>query len=174
MLMDVLALEQVDEASALAGEPWITFPPRPGVTGEPYTTSLHQRLAACGLGDAEIIPVDSLTAQKRMVEAGFGLALLPESSLDEELRTKTLCRLRVPAMSTTIPVALIHRRRGYLSGAARRLIALLEAWRGNQPVRRRSLPSGERELARRSSAAAGCPSAGAALPRRAREARGPR
>jgi len=116
------------EPVALTGEPWVTFPPRPGVTGEPYTTSLHQRLAACGLGGAEIVPIDSLTAQKRMVEAGFGLALLPESSVDEELRTGTLCRLKAPAMSATIPVVLIRRQRGYLSGAARRLLELLEAW----------------------------------------------
>ncbi len=123
------------ETKALTGEPWITFPPRPGVTGEPYTTALHQRLAACGLGDAEIIPIDSLTAQKRLVEAGFGLALLPESSVDEELRTGTLHRLSAPAMSATIPVVLIRRRQGYLSGAARRLMDLLEAWRGTQPSR---------------------------------------
>jgi DNA-binding transcriptional LysR family regulator len=40
-------------------------------------------LAAAGLSAAEIIPIDSLTAQKRMVEAGFGLALLPKSSVDD-------------------------------------------------------------------------------------------
>src|SRR5205823_449482 len=62
---------------ALIGERWITFPPRPGQTREPYSSALEHRLAACGLGAAEIIPIDSLTAQKRMVEAGFGLALLP-------------------------------------------------------------------------------------------------
>jgi len=40
-------------------------------------------LAAAGLSAAEIIPIDSLTAQKRMVEAGFGLALLPKSGVDD-------------------------------------------------------------------------------------------
>jgi len=124
--------------SALAGEPWVSFPPRPGVSGEPYATALRQRLAACGLDQAEIVPIDSLTAQKRMVEAGFGLALLPESSIDEELRAGTLCRLRVPAMGATIPVALIRRRRGYLSGAGERLVELLEAWRGSEPARGRA------------------------------------
>lgn len=133
------------EADALAGEPWVTFPPRPGVTAEPYTTSLHQRLAACGLGEAEIIPIDSLTAQKRMVEAGFGLALLPESSVEEELRMGTLHPLRAPAMSATISVVLIRRRRGYLSGAARRLMALLEAW----PARRGGQRRGASRAARR-------------------------
>src|SRR5439155_23296343 len=118
------------EAAALTGEPWVTFPPRPGVTGEPYTTSLYQRLAACRLGGAEIVPIDSLTAQKRMVEAGFGLALLPESSVDEELRTGTLREMRISGRRDTIPVVLIHRRRAYLSGAARALMAELAAWPG--------------------------------------------
>jgi DNA-binding transcriptional LysR family regulator len=69
-----------------------------------------------------------------MVEAGFGLVLLPERSVDEELRTRTLCAVRIPAMRVTILVALVHRRR-YLSGATRGLIAALEAW----PARRSSL-----------------------------------
>jgi DNA-binding transcriptional LysR family regulator len=76
----------------------------------------------------QILPIDSLTAQKRMVEAGFGLALLPASSVDEELRSGTLCPLRVTAMRATIPVALIHRRRAFQSGATKALSALLAAW----------------------------------------------
>ena len=116
------------DPQALAGEAWITFPPRPGSSGEPYASALTHRLAACGLAAAEIIPIDSLTAQKRMVEAGFGLALLPESSVDEELRTETLRVLKVAAMRVTVPVVLVHRRRAYLSGAARELMAALRTW----------------------------------------------
>jgi DNA-binding transcriptional LysR family regulator len=110
---------------ALAGERWIGFP-RP--SGEPYSQALQQLLAAGGLAGAEWVPIDSLTAQKRMVEAGFGLALLPASSVDEELRAGTLSALRIPALRTTIPVALVHRRRAFLSGATRALIALLSRW----------------------------------------------
>ena len=65
-----------------------------------------------------------------MVEAGFGLALLPESSVDEELRTESLRELRISGKRATIPVVLIHRRRAYLSGAARALMAELTAWPG--------------------------------------------
>jgi len=116
------------DARALAGEPWISFPARPGPPREPYVSTLAQRLAACGLGASEIIPIDSLTAQKRLVEAGFGLALLPASSIDEELRAGTLRPLRVPAMRATIPVVLIHRRRAFQSGATQALAAMLKAW----------------------------------------------
>jgi DNA-binding transcriptional LysR family regulator len=114
--------------AALAGERWIGFPPRAGAAHEPYTSALAQRLAACGLDAPEIIPIDSLTAQKRMVEAGFGLALLEASSIEEELRAGTLRVLNAPALRTTVPIVLIHRRRAFQSGATRALIALLAAW----------------------------------------------
>jgi DNA-binding transcriptional LysR family regulator len=114
--------------SALAGERWIAFPPRPGAVGEPYAATIQQLLAANGLAAAEIVPIDSLTAQKRMVEAGFGLGLMPASSLDEELRAKTLCALRIPALRATLPVTLVHRRNAFHSGATRALIRQLAAW----------------------------------------------
>ena len=123
-----LARRQRVDPLALSGERWISFPPRPGAAREPYSSALEHRLAACGLSASEILPIDSLTAQKRMVEAGFGLALLPESSVDEELRAGTLRRLRVPGMRVTIPVALIHRRRAFQSGATRALMAMLASW----------------------------------------------
>jgi DNA-binding transcriptional LysR family regulator len=112
----------------LAGERWIGFPSRPGTASEPYTLAFEQRLAAGGLGAAEIVPIDSLTAQKRMVEAGFGLALLPRSGVGEELRAGTLRALPVPALRATIPVVLIHRRRAFQSGATQALRATLTVW----------------------------------------------
>jgi DNA-binding transcriptional LysR family regulator len=112
---------------ALAGEPWIAFPIRPGSSGEPYVRVLDHLLAASGLSGAEIVAIDSLTAQKRLIEAGFGLGLVPESSIIEEVRQRTLRVLNVPALRATIPVALVHRRAGYLSRAARRLMSVLVA-----------------------------------------------
>jgi DNA-binding transcriptional LysR family regulator len=151
--------------AALAGERWITFPPRPGPGPEPYATLLQHRLAACGLGDAEVIHIDSLTAQKRMVEAGFGLALLSESSVDEELRRGTLRALPVAGLRATIPVVLIHRRRAYLGAAARALMAMLTDWRGISG--RRPPPSAPRR-ARSSGGRAARAAAGRSAPRRSR------
>jgi len=112
--------------AALAGERWLTFPHRPGGAPEPYAAALAGRLAAAGLqGAAEIVLIDSLTAQKRMVEAGFGLALLPASSVDDELRSGALCELRLPTLRASLPIVLIHRRHAFLSGAAQALMAVL-------------------------------------------------
>jgi DNA-binding transcriptional LysR family regulator len=117
--------------AALASERWLVFPPRPGGAHEPYAERLSRWLALSGAGRAETVAVDSLTAQKRMVEAGFGLALLPASSVDEELRAGTLRVLRAPGVEVTLPVVLIQRKRAYLSGAARALIDVLGSprWR---------------------------------------------
>jgi DNA-binding transcriptional LysR family regulator len=122
-----LAAGGTDPAAALAGQRWLAFPPRPGAS-DAYAVALHQLLAAHGLGVAEILPIDSLTAQKRMAEAGFGLAILPESSLEEELRTGTLCAIDAPTLTATIPVALIRRRNAFQTGAARALSAALTDW----------------------------------------------
>jgi DNA-binding transcriptional LysR family regulator len=123
-----LAGGQADLGAALAGQRWLAFPPRPGVPGDPYAMALRQLLAAHGLWAAEIVPVDSLTAQKRMAEAGFGLAILPESSLEEELRAGTLCAIDAPALAAAIPVALIRRRNAFQTGAARALTEALTDW----------------------------------------------
>lgn len=107
----------------LLGIPWVAFPTGAGATNEPYARMLTRLLTIWGLEEAERVTIDSLTAQKRMIEADFGLGLLPASGIEEELRLGTLVALDVPALTMTVPVVAIHRRTGYLSGAAKRLLA---------------------------------------------------
>jgi DNA-binding transcriptional LysR family regulator len=108
-------------ARELVGERWVGFPARR--SREALASFLERRLIAAGLEDPEVIPIDSLTAQKRLVEAGFGLALLAESGVQEELRLQTLKVLNVPALRTSAPVNVMYRRNGYLSVAARALLS---------------------------------------------------
>jgi DNA-binding transcriptional LysR family regulator len=111
-------------ARDLAGERWIGFPPTPG-DRDSSGHLLARQLVRAGLDAADVTLIDSLTAQRRLAEAGFGLALVPESSVRDELRQGTLVALDVPAMRTTIPITALHRRNGYLSPAATTLLALL-------------------------------------------------
>jgi DNA-binding transcriptional LysR family regulator len=108
----------------LAGERWVAFPARR--SRESFATQLERRLLAAGLDGEEIIPIDSLSAQKRLVEAGFGIALLAVSGIQEELRLGTLCAIEVPALRATIPVSVVYRQNGYLSAAARTLLSIIE------------------------------------------------
>lgn len=114
-----------DDPAALAGIPWVTFPVGGGSSGEPFARVLERQLLRCGLEGAEIVVADSLTAQKRLIEADFGLGLLPARGVEEELRLGTLRPLPLAALDVTIPVSLIYRRQGYLSRAARRLLDAL-------------------------------------------------
>ena len=104
----------------LRGERWIGFPP---VRNERDSSGhlLARQLVRAGLDDADVTLIDSLTAQKRLAQAGFGLALVPESSVRDELRQGLLVALDVPAMRAVNPITAIHRRNGYLSPAAKAL-----------------------------------------------------
>lgn len=119
-----LAGHRIRQARALTGERWIGFPP---VQTERDSSGhvLRRLLIKAGLDEADFTVIDSLTAQKRLVQAGFGLALVPESSVRDELRQGTLVALDVPAMRAAIPITAVHRSKGYLSPAARALLALL-------------------------------------------------
>ena len=119
-----LAGRRVRDPAVLAGERWVTFPPQRR-RREPFATVLEQRLNAAGIEAGEIVRIDSLTAQKRFVEAGFGIALLIASSVHEELRLGTLTLIDVPALRGGVPVILVRRQKGYLSGAAQSLVALI-------------------------------------------------
>jgi len=132
-----LAGRRVRDPGVLAGERWVTFPPQRR-RREPFATALEQRLAAAGIEAAEIVRIDSLTAQKRLVEAGFGIALLIESSVQEELRLGSLEIIDAPALRGGVPVTLVRRRNGYLSGAARSLVAVIKAGPTSRARRRRA------------------------------------
>jgi DNA-binding transcriptional LysR family regulator len=118
-----LAGRRIRSAQQLAGERWVAFPAARG--RESFGRVLERQLVSAGLDGAAVTLIDSLTAQKRLVEAGFGIALVPESSVRDELRLGTLKRLDAPELRTTVPVTIIHRRKGYLSSAARALLALM-------------------------------------------------
>jgi DNA-binding transcriptional LysR family regulator len=109
------------EPAALLGVPWLSFPFRAGSWGE----MLERQLLKHELESAGRIVIDSLTAQKRLIEADFGVGLLPESSIEEELRLGTLRVLPITALQTVMPVMLIFRRHAYLSRAARLLLSAL-------------------------------------------------
>jgi len=119
-----LAGRRVRNPRTLAGERWVGFPPAPG-DRDSSGHVLARQLVRAGLDGADLTLIDSLTAQKRLAQAGFGLALVPESSVRDELRQGLLAALDIPSMRITIPITVLHRRKGYLSPAARALLALL-------------------------------------------------
>jgi DNA-binding transcriptional LysR family regulator len=108
------------ELQALSAEPWLGFPATKAYK-EAFGRLLRRRLAGAGLEGVEIMEVDSLAAQKHLVAAGFGLALLPMSAIQDDLARKTLQVVEAPQIATSIPIELIYRKRAFLSPAARAL-----------------------------------------------------
>ncbi len=111
------------EAGDLRNERWIGFPASRG--RESFGHILERRLIASGLDTASITIIDSLTAQKRLAEANFGIALVPESSVRDEISLGVLKEIAAPSIRTSVPVAIVHRRKGYLNSAARTLVSIL-------------------------------------------------
>lgn len=119
-----LAGKRVASLAELAGEAWLAFPNARDAR-EATADNLFAQFLVRGVASLRWTPVDSLTAQKRLVEAGFGLALLPESSMREERASGSLAPIEVADLRAENPVFAIVRKGGYLSPAARDLLALL-------------------------------------------------
>jgi DNA-binding transcriptional LysR family regulator len=118
-----LADRRTHRPRELAGERWVAFPGR--TPRESFVDFLQRKLLAAGLEDLDVIAIDSLTAQKRLVEAGYGIALLAKSGIEEELRLGSLKVVDVPALRASIPVTIVYRRNGYLSPASQGLLTAL-------------------------------------------------
>jgi len=125
-----LAGKSVRGLAVLKGETWLAFA-LAGGRSEMSATHIQAQFLARGIGGFRSLSVDSLTAQKRLVEAGFGIALVPESSIVEERAAKTLATIRVGDLKAVNPVFAIVRRNGYLNTASLRLLDILRS-RGEQ------------------------------------------
>jgi DNA-binding transcriptional LysR family regulator len=119
-----LAGRRTASLADLKAEQWLAFPDHFD-RREAASETLFAQFLVRGVGEIAWTPVDSLTAQKRLVEAGYGLALLPQSSLAEELAARTLATIAVNDLAVVHPVFAVVRRNGYLSPASRSLLEML-------------------------------------------------
>jgi DNA-binding transcriptional LysR family regulator len=110
----------------LRHERWLCFPPERNQP-DSFGHLLRRQLASAGLADATITLIDSLTAQKRLVEAGLGVALMPVSGIREELRIGSLRTIEVDGVSAEMPVVAVRRKGGYRSRQATAFLDVLAA-----------------------------------------------
>lgn len=117
--------KRLRDPKRLRTDQWLTLP----MTRhrDSFAHLVARQLASAQLDDVPVMAIDSLTAQKRLIEAGIGIALLPESSIQEELRLGTLSTIDIPCLQTTVPIHVLYRKNGYLSGASRTLLSLISA-----------------------------------------------
>jgi DNA-binding transcriptional LysR family regulator len=119
-----LAGNRVARLADLGGERWIAFPEIPG-RREISASHIFSLLQAHGLGEIAWTPVDSLTAQKRLVEAGLGIALLSQSNAADELRFGSIATIRVGNLAARQEIVAVTRRGGFLSAASQRLLEII-------------------------------------------------
>ncbi|GAB3914347.1 selenium metabolism-associated LysR family transcriptional regulator [Kibdelosporangium lantanae] len=120
---------ELPDLAELRTEKWLGFPAERGRAGS-FRGLLEHQLTTAGLADPVITTVDSLTAQKRLVEAGLGVALMPVANIREELRVGSLRVIDVPSVDARVPVVAVRRAGGYRSQVAADFLGLLvRTWR---------------------------------------------
>jgi DNA-binding transcriptional LysR family regulator len=115
---------RVARLANLAGERWIAFPEVPG-RREITASHVFALFRTHGLGEINWTPVDSLTAQKRLIEAGFGIALLAQSNVADELKSSAIMTINVADLDASHNIVAVTRRGGFLSAAARGLLEII-------------------------------------------------
>jgi DNA-binding transcriptional LysR family regulator len=121
-----LAGRRVSRLADLGDQRWIAFPEIPG-RREISASHVFALFLTHGLGEVAWTPVDSLTAQKRLVEAGLGIALLSQSNVADELRSSSIATIRVDDLAASQDVVAVTRRGGFLSAASKRLLEIIRA-----------------------------------------------
>lgn len=121
-----ITAQRLPDLTGLHEEKWLGFPAERGRTGS-FRGLLEQQFASAGLPSPSITTVDSLTAQKRLIEAGLGVALMPITNIREELRIGSLRVIDVTGLHATVPVVAVRRAGGYQSRVVTDFLAVLAA-----------------------------------------------
>jgi DNA-binding transcriptional LysR family regulator len=121
-----MAGRRVGRLAELREQRWIAFPEVPG-RREIAAGHILALFRVHGLGEVRWTAVDSLTAQKRLIEAGFGLALLSMDHAAEELAVGTLVAVRVGDLVADQEIVTVTRRGGFLSAASSSFLQMLRS-----------------------------------------------
>ena len=105
---------------------WLVFPERPDHP-ESSGTLVRRALERHQVPEARLRPIDSLSAQRSLLLAGYGLALLPASMVAEDLARGRLVPLTVPTLAVEVPITLCTRRHAHHTVAAGTVIELIRA-----------------------------------------------
>lgn len=113
-------------ARAIRSERWLVFPDQQNHP-ESASTIARRTLEQRHVDASRLHAIDSLSAQRALVRSGYGLALLPQSMVAEDLRAGTLQTLTVPLLRIETPITLTTRTGAYLPPAAQVVVDVLGA-----------------------------------------------
>lgn len=116
-----LAGRQEVTPEQLASEPFITSDRASG-----YWSLVEQFWAGVGIAPRITMELDSIEATKRMIMCGLGLAMMPQGTVEGELKTRQLVVVPVAGTShLNRQSLLIHRRGKVWSGITRGFLEIL-------------------------------------------------
>jgi len=72
-----------------------------------------------------VMELDNIETIKRVVEIGAGVALVPEPTIKQEVKNRTLCALQITDETLHRPLGIVHRQGKHFSPAVERFIAEL-------------------------------------------------
>jgi DNA-binding transcriptional LysR family regulator len=107
-------------ASLLRGERFIAFE-----RDIPTRKTIDAYLRSHGVRVNTVMEFDNIETIKRSVEVGSGVAVLPETTVLNEVKSGSLCQAVFAGQPCTRKVGIIHRRGRALSAAAQELIRVL-------------------------------------------------
>lgn len=101
----------------LRDERWLMFPELPG---QPESSGSIARslLDQHQVPPERIRPIDSLSAQRALARAGYGLAFVPDSAVADDVAAGELAVIDVVDAQVVTPVTIMTRRGSYRSAAA--------------------------------------------------------
>lgn len=105
----------------LAGEPFVGFD-----ADLVIRRKIDSFLRDHGVEVKVVLTFDNIEAVKRAVEAGSGVAILPEPTLEHELRAGTLAAVVFAAQSFVRPLGIVYRRGRRLHPNAEAFVELLQ------------------------------------------------
>lgn len=108
------------EVQELDGEKFVSFDPELSIR-----RAIDRFLRRHGVGFEVVLEFDNIENIKRAVEIQEGLAILPEPTLAQEVRSGTLAVVPFADGTLTRPIALIHRRAGLTELTAQRFLGWL-------------------------------------------------
>ena len=105
---------------------WLVFPER---GADPVTsgTIARRTLERHRVPADRLRSIDSLTAQRSLAMAGYGLALLPASMVADDVADRRLALIDAPAVDISAPVTMVTRRHAHHGRATQVLLDLLRA-----------------------------------------------
>jgi len=72
-----------------------------------------------------VMELDNIETIKRVVEVGAGVGIVPEPTIKQEVKNRTLCALPISDETLLRPLGIVHRQGKHFSPAAQRFIAEL-------------------------------------------------